>query len=635
MGPITPGWRKRVERWWYVLRYHRPSQLAMRLIRLAEARSTHVPWRRRSADPLAAIPTLRPNADLEALSRRKLALHGGARASLRARQVLEGRYVFLNEERCLPDPIDWRLESWPEVSQLWRFHLHYQDYLLDLAAQGLRSGEPHWSGKAWTLVTDWIAGNQLSDRRELRDAWHPYCISRRLPVWIYLGSVFPPDPAIRNSVLASIAKQACYLEDHLEWDLGGNHLLENARALAVAGAFLDGPQAQRWLGRAEAILRKEFSEQILTHGEHFERSPMYHAQMLEVFEEIGDAVDGILPDLARDCHRTAAAMSSFLGDILHPDGQIPLLGDSWLDEDMAVGQLLHGADRACGPASADDQRHEATRAGLPRAGLVGDYWLYRSQQDFLLFDAGPVGPDHLPAHAHADLLTLEASVAGRRVLVDSGVFSYGDDPMRRYCRSTAAHNALQIDAADQCDMWSRFRMGGRGWPSALEAGETCGFYWARAQHNAYRRLNVPIVGRWLACRPGGPWFCVDWACGTGQHDLVSWLHFHPEVRVNQVAADELQLLVGGLTLRLRWLAPGQLTLTDGWYCPELGLRQRATVARWEASSPLPAACAWCLTWPNRDGIAWFETAGDAAPRLGWADSETNIEFQPCGKPLSF
>jgi uncharacterized heparinase superfamily protein len=143
-------------------------------------------------------------------------------------------------------------------------------------------------------------------------------------------------------------------------------------------------------------------------------------------------------------------------------------------------------------------------AAAAAARRVGDYWTWRHERDYLLFDAGPVGPDHLPAHAHADLLNIEISIDGRRFVVDSGVFDYEDGPMRRYCRSTAAHNALEIDGASQCDMWSRFRMGHRGWPTSLFTGSEGGFDWTSAAHNAYRRLGAPTVGRWIACRPGGP-----------------------------------------------------------------------------------------------------------------------------------
>src|SRR5262249_49892141 len=153
---------------------------------------------------------------------------------------------------------------------------------------------------------------------------------------------------------------------------------------------------------------------------------------------------------------------------------------------------------------------------------TGDYWVWRNGGDFFLMDAGPVGADHLPAHAHSDLLTIEASSAGRRLVVDSGAYAYRDDELRRYCRSTAAHNVLQVDDRGQCDPWSRFRMGYRGRPTGLETGRTGQFDWARSSHNAYRRVGVPKVGRWVACRPGGPWLIVDWVIGEGQHRLSDW-----------------------------------------------------------------------------------------------------------------
>lgn len=42
-----------------------------------------------------------------------------------------------------------------------------------------------------------------------------------------------------------MAAHANFLADHLERDLGGNHLLENLRGLALTGAFLDGPDSNR------------------------------------------------------------------------------------------------------------------------------------------------------------------------------------------------------------------------------------------------------------------------------------------------------------------------------------------------------------------------------------------------------
>lgn len=605
------SWRRTADRWWHILRYHRPSQLAMRLVRVVETRTRRKHWDRCYQRSLTEKPAIRTNAELIELSRRKLQEHASPASCRRAERVLEGCFEFLHQELRLADPVDWRLNAHPSVAHLWRFHLHYHEFLLDLASETLRTGEPRWMDKGWRLVLDWIENNRLSDRRVLVDAWHPYCISRRLAVWIHLWAVAPPEAEQRDEILGSLLGQARYLERHLEWDVRGNHLLENLRTLVLCGAFLAGPEADRWLHKAARLLKRELAEQILPHGEHFERSPMYHAAMLEAIHEVHDAVARLDPELAEVCKQTTTRMAHFLRAILHPDGEIPLLGDACL------GHLQSEPGRAA-PQSG---RHAP-------AQNVGPYWVFRSDGDFVLFDAGLVGPDHLPAHAHADLLSLEASLGGRRLLVDSGVYNYTDDPMRQYCRSSAAHNVLQIDGRDQCDMWSRFRMGYRGWPSGLTCGEHSGFFWAHATHNAYRRLHVPEVGRWLACRPGGPWFCADWANGAGCHDLAVWLHLHPEVTVQQTTGTAVLLRLGDVPLRLEWLTPGLVTETESWYCPQLGLRQKTPAVCWQASCTLPAISVWCLTWDACQGTAALDRTSCGDPVLRWTEHGQTIRLTP-------
>ena len=198
--------------------------------------------------------------------------------------------------------------------------------------------------------------------------------------------------------------------------------------------------------------------------------------------------------------------------------------------------------------------------------------------------------------------------------------------MRRYCRSTAAHNVLQIDDCEQCDMWSRFRMGYRGWPSEMATGTAHGFHWAHAHHNAYRRIAVPMVGRWVACRPGGPWICVDWARGTGVKKLTSWLHFHPDAEVS-LERDQLRLKIDGRVMWLRYLSQGRLDLVSGWYCPDFGVRLRAPVARWTAHMPLPTFCGWYLSWDGNGGSVELRSAGSDVVNVYWDDGHEQLELQ--------
>ena len=89
-----------------------------------------------------------------------------------------------------------------------------------------------------------------------------------------------------DTLLESLGAQAATLERRLEKDLLGNHLLKNIKALLFAGALLETPRSARWWAKGEALLEQQLNEQILPDGGHFERSPMYHSQILEDLAEI-------------------------------------------------------------------------------------------------------------------------------------------------------------------------------------------------------------------------------------------------------------------------------------------------------------------------------------------------------------
>jgi uncharacterized heparinase superfamily protein len=531
-----------------------------------------------------------------------------------AQQISAGQYCFLQQTVKFSDKIDWRLTLQPDVDALWRFHLHYHEYLLDLAAADEQCQSTDYTALAWEIVLDWIANNPPSNGQVFADAWHPFCISRRLPVWILLWTADPPPLMDRKKILNSIVSQANFLADHLEIDLGGNHLLENLRALGLAGCFLDLRDADRWLRLVQKILSRELAEQITSHGEHFERSPMYHSYMLEVVLDLRDASTTVDPIITTSSDNVATRMGNFLSHVLHPDQDIPLLSDSSLGSSPPPALLLERLDAPSHTVAGNETSNPKP------SNQIGGYWTFRADQDLLLFDAGPACPDHLPAHAHADLLNLEASVAGQRLFVDTGVYGYAAGHMRQHCRGTSAHNTLQIDNTDQFDMWSRFRVGYRGWPSELETGQAGEFHWARATHNAYRRLGVPRTGRWLACRAGGPWLCMDWAEGQGTHTLASRLHLHPAVTVTQQASGRFRLKVNDLAFALQILGGAQATIESGWYCPEFGKKEANSVLTLHASMPETTALGWALCWPGQEGKAELQRDETGKSALSWLGS---------------
>ena len=78
-----------------------------------------------------------------------------------------------------------------------------------------------------------------------------------------------------------------------------------------------------------------------------------------------------------------------------------------------------------------------------------------------LIDVAEIGPSYLPAHGHADALTFELSLDGKRVVVDTGTQSYEDGPSRWAQRSTSAHITIEIDGQSSSEVWKSFRVGRR------------------------------------------------------------------------------------------------------------------------------------------------------------------------------
>lgn len=138
----------------------------------------------------------------------------------------------------------------------------------------------------------------------------------------------PPPVSSQEAVRDSIYQQAHYLANHLELDPGGNHLLENLRALAIAAVFLETKMLNAWLNTIEPLFRRELPIQCLDSGEHFERAPAYHSIVLELLREVRDVWQQLRPATSEWVGSYVESMQSFLASICHPDGEIPLFSDS-------------------------------------------------------------------------------------------------------------------------------------------------------------------------------------------------------------------------------------------------------------------------------------------------------------------
>ena len=490
----------KVLRTWRTVRHLKPRQVAWRLA--CRGRFLWLRW----AGPrhVAAAAQRLPLPDVEDPRLGRLAAHvlswqrsvHGPRlaAMLRGSFVLLGRGVDFGTV----EGVRWRRDLGEGNVALWRMTLGYFGYAPPLLA----GGDPVALRAVASLVASLERQNGFGVAGVFRDVWNPYCASHRLVnllLGLHLFERRAPAPApARARILSHIRFCAAFVRGNLEWDLGYNHLLKNLTALAVYAAGLPAlPGRWRFLQRAVA---ETVARQVLADGGHAERSPMYH--LLALFDLLLLVDAGVLPPAALETvAQRLRAMRTALATFTHPDGDIALFNDAWLGE----------APPARTVASPAPDTAAATYA-LPHTG----YAQLRSGPHAAVFDCGACGPDDNPAHAHADFLAVEATVAGRRFLVDAGVPTYGAGPLRDRCRSAAAHNGPRLVGNEPLEFWSSFRVGRRARAYPLGVAEGGSALCCAGWHDGYRSRGVRVA-RCLALYPARGLLILDlWAGAAGE-----------------------------------------------------------------------------------------------------------------------
>lgn len=356
---------------------------------------------------------------------------------------------FLNRtQQFVPAEMKWHSREFSgDTEKLWLYHLNYFNWLFD----GQLDEMPQLK---LFLMLDWIEKNN-SSRSE---TWEPYVVSRRLCNWVmWLQSSNEPGDPYADCILQSVTGQCRRLLIDLEYHIQANHLLENLRALFVATVFLAERQGElsNELETRLTFCAKELISQIRTQffadGGHFERSPMYHLEMLDAVEAVRLANRRLLqfaePEsrltkqariLETLCEDKVPLLRDWLAVMTHPDGKIAQFNDATL----------------C--------------AGISRQGRTMNYLLdssgffvRRTDDSYFVMSCGEPAPAFQPGHTHCDIMSFELSLNHKRCIVDTGIGSYQNAKIREECRRTSAHNLPLIEHAEQSDIWAQFRIGKR------------------------------------------------------------------------------------------------------------------------------------------------------------------------------
>lgn len=390
----------------------------------------------------AALPRLRPasSADTVTFGLQAMADFYCAEYRHMLEGSLTGKITLHNRtvDFGAPADVDWHRHLPEEADhQMWRVKLGHMGFLCPMMLEG----EAVHHAAIADYVASARAGVEPSDPGAFNAFWFPYGASHRILAvgsGLFAARQIAPLPPELDAALASLLRHTvAFVLDNVEYELCNNHVERNLAALCLYFTYAD-QVPPKIAARLERDITHLMGKTMLADGCQIERSPMYQGLSVASLAVMAEApfLSQHLRAHLTELHAKAARVFAIL---CQPDGEVGLFNDAWHGE----------VPRLAGPA-APDGRHILEEGGYGRLaqGL-----------DLCLMDAGALGPSWNPGHGHADFLSLELTLGGRRVIVDPGTSRYNTGPDRARERSAAAHNGPIWQGHEPIDFFGCFKVG--------------------------------------------------------------------------------------------------------------------------------------------------------------------------------
>jgi len=561
-----------------------------------------------------------------------------------AQQIAFGSIPLGGRVVAVGTPPDWSLEPvcgkrapathWSQIAYLdprvagdckFTWELNRHQYFLTLGQAYLLTADDRYASIIAAHLSSWMEDNPP----QIGINWTSSLeLAFRAISWIWALALIRHSPSLTGSLYLRVLKYLYRHARHIERNLStyfspNTHLTGEALGLLYLGtAFPQFAVAHRWRLTGRRILAAQLARQLFADGVYFEQSTAYHRYTTDFYlhaallTQSGGPSSGVDPRVD--------ALLNFLLHATRPDGTTPLIGDddggrlvmlgqrpaNDFRDTLAIGAALSRRGDCASVAgnsieemiwllgSQGLETYDHLRAVPPadtsRAFADSGYFVLRerwdSDADWALVRCGP----HAPlsgAHAHADALAIDMSIAGRSMLVDPGTYVYTAARVDRdYFRSGAAHNTLTIDGVSSAEpAASAFRW--RSVPcsrtSAWESTATFDFF--EGEHDGYMRLDSPATHRRAVFFVKGEyWVLRDRIESDGDHRVALRLHWAPDVAVSVVDATILQAVAAqgsGASVAARFFARrGRLSCETGWVSRAYGTRQAGEVSVFDVES---------------------------------------------------
>ncbi|KJS49020.1 alginate lyase family protein [Desulfosporosinus sp. BICA1-9] len=467
------------------------------------------------------------------------------------KELLNDEFKFINIKNKVELSKAWNNK---ELQHLWRYNLHYFEYLFKLAFEYSKEDELDcYYEKYKFLIRNWIENNPFPDG----DGWHPYTISLRLTTWIATYQIFKnkviSDDNFNSMLKKSMYLQYQYLQNNLEKDVLGNHYFENIKALIIGSIFFEEAKVKNKFIKELLI---QLDEQILEDGMHFELSPMYHKIVLEDLIKITVWLkhELIYNQLIAFIQKMIDTTYSFEEGF----GKTPAFNDSADGISKNYKCLLKVCEIYFGltPKFKESYEHSG-------------FYVVKNAAFKLILDNGDICPSFLPAHGHCDALSFELSIENSPVLVNSGTYKYESGKWRNYFRSTMAHNTIAVSNQDQSQYWGSFRIAKRITRTKRKEfiHNNIKFY-----SGAYTSYHGVDHKRYIGIIDDDKILVLDKIRSELNGNIMSYVHFVPGAKID-VQKKAIGVLVGNKPIQITAIGTKNVDIEKGWYSERFNVKE--------------------------------------------------------------
>ncbi|MFP4106088.1 MAG: alginate lyase family protein [Phycisphaerae bacterium] len=432
-----------------------------------------------------------------------------------------------------------------DIKLVWeasRFSLAYY-----LGRAYARDGDERWANAFWEMFDAWVDQNppQMSVNWQCGQE-----MTFRLMAILFASTVTMPSAAATPERLYTAARLAWQTGRHIESNINyarsqkNNHAISEATALLTIGLlFSELMPAERWRRSGTRILAAEVKRQIYPDGSYVQHSMNYHRVMLDDLlwaVRLSELSDHPLPEAIGNRLQLASdwllEMTDFRSGRVPNYGAndganvLPLSCSDYLDYRPTVQAAIYHnlGELPFEPGPWDEKRlwlfgqaeqdgPVAREPGSSFRADSGGYYILRGEDSWCMTRCHT----YRDRPSQCDMLHVDLWYRGINLLRDGGSYMYNcSEPWQSFFYSTAAHNTVQVDGAEQMAKGPRFLW--FHWPEAEvdRFTETDDGIQFAGRHLGYMRLPGKVVHQRSIELQQDRWVVSDELSGTGKHGVT-------------------------------------------------------------------------------------------------------------------